>query len=315
MFPDVLLVGGGAIALEAHLPRLRGLPGNRRVVLFELNPQRRAEIRDRYRDDASLELPDALPEERFDLAVLATPPKFHLPDVVRLAPLCERFVIEKPLAHTLRDAEEIALRLEGKLLAVHMPRAELGTFERVADLYRHRRYGALLQVEIQDGRVFDWPAVSPALFSKDLSGGGVLMDLGPHVLERLLALFATLELVECRVDGDRGAVEANAVLDLLGDGKVPVTVALSRNRHLSNTAEFRFEQADGRAGLMAPDLQIGDVTLRSLEDAGSVGFGELVRRFYQRRVVEGGADVTRSLAVMRLLDRAYEVARPLQGGF
>lgn len=315
MFPDVLLVGGGAIALEAHLPRLRGLPGNRRVVLFELDPQRRAWIRERFRDDAALELPDALPEGRFDLAVLATPPRFHLPDVVRLAPRCDRFVIEKPLAHTRQDAEEIARLLEGKLLAVHMPRAELGTFDVLADLYRRQRFGPLLRVQVHDGRVFDWPAVSPALFSKELSGGGVLMDLGPHVLERLLALFTTLELEDCRVDGDRGAVEANAVLDLLGDGEVPITVSLSRNRNLTNTAHFHFQEAEARAGLMAPELQVGDVTIRSQGDAGPVGFGELVRRFYQRRVVEGRSDATRSVAVMRLLGEAYERARPLQGGF
>lgn len=315
MFPDALLVGGGAIALEAHLPRLRGLPGNRRVVLFELDPHRRAELRERFRDDQALELPDALPEGPFDLAVLATPPKFHLPDVVRLAPRCARFVIEKPLAHTRRDAEEIVRLLEGKLLAVHMPRAELGTFDVVADLYRRRRYGALLRVQVHDGRVFDWPAVSPALFSKDLSGGGVLMDLGPHVLERLLAVFESLELRDCRVDGDRGAVEANAVLELLGDGEVPVTVSLSRNRHLSNTALFHFQDAEARAGLMSPDLEVGTVTMRSREDTGPVGFGELVRRFYQRRVVEGRPDARRALAVMRLLAQAYERARPLRGGF
>lgn len=320
MFQDVLLVGGGAIALEAHLPRLRGLPGNRRVALFELNPERRAEIRERFRDDAALELPDALPEDPFDLAVLATPPRFHLQDVERLAPRCPRFVIEKPLAHTLADAEAIARLLEGRHLAVHMPRAELGAFALVADLYRRRRFGALVSMQVHDGRVFDWPAVSPALFSKELSGGGVLMDLGPHVLERLLALFATLEVRGCRVDGDRGAVEANAVLDLLGDAEVPVTVAMSRNRRLSGTATLTFQEAECRVDLMGPQVRLTPATglpleFRATEDAGDVGFGTLVSRFYQRRVVEGRTDPSRSVQVMRLLDEAYRLAQPFRGGF
>lgn len=318
MFQDVLLVGGGAIALEAHLPRVRGLPGNRRVVLFELDPGRRAWIRELYRDDDALELPGTLPEGPFDLAVLATPPKFHLADVVRLAPRCPRFVLEKPVAHTRHDAEEIARILQDRLLAVHMPRAELGAFDLLGDLYRHRRYGSLRSVQVHDGRVFDWPTVSAALFSKELTGGGVLMDLGPHVLERLLALFGTLALEECRVDGDRGAVEANAVLELLGDGQVPVTVTMSRNRHLSGTATLSFEEAECRVGLMAPDVRVTgarEFTLRAREDEGDVGFGTLVSRFYRRRVVEGRTDPARTLAVMRLLDEAYHVARPLREGF
>lgn len=315
MFQDVLLVGGGAIALEAHLPRLRGLPGNRRVVLFELDPGRRAEIRERFRDDTALELPEALPEAPFDLAVLATPPRFHLPDVVRLAPRCSRFVIEKPLAHTREDAEEIARLLEGRLLAVHMPRAELGAFDLLADLYRRRRYGALTSVQVHDGRVFDWPAVSPALFSKEISGGGVLMDLGPHVLERLLAVFASLDVRGCQVDGDRGAVEANAVLELVGDGEVPITVTMSRNRHLSGTATLAFEDAECRVGLMSPEVHVGPFLVRPKEDEGDVGFSTLVGRFYRRRVVEGRSDPARSLTVMRLLDDAYRVAGPMRGGF
>lgn len=319
-FPRVLLAGGGAIALEAHLPQLRGLPGNRRVVLYELSASRRAAIRERYRDDVALELPEQLPEGPFDLAVLATPPGCHLQEVLRWRPSCPRFVLEKPMARTLEEARAIASNLEGALMAVHMPRAELAAFDVLKDLYTQGRYGALQAVQIHDGRVFDWPSVSAALFSKEMSGGGVMVDLGPHILERLLHLFTGLEVEQCLVDGDRGAVEANAVLQLRGDDRIPVTVTMSRNRHLSGTAVLTFAEAEARVGLMAPTVHLAPrqgpgMTLCPDEDTGSVPFRTLVARFYQRRVVEGRSHPGRALEVMRLLDEAYRVARPLQGGF
>jgi predicted dehydrogenase len=319
-FPRVLLAGGGAIALEAHLPQLRGLPGNRCVVLYELSAARRAAIRKRYRDDVALELPEKLPEGPFDLAVLATPPSCHLQEVLRWRPSCPRFVIERPMARTLEEARAIVSNLEGALMAVHMPRAELAAFDVLKDLYDRGRYGTLQSVQIHDGRVFDWPSVSPALFSKEMSGGGVMMDLGPHILERLLHLFTTLKVEQCLVDGDRGAVEANAVLHLRGDGRIPVTVEMSRNRHLSGTAVFTFAEAEARVGLMAPTVHLvprqgPGIVLCPDEDTDPVPFRTLVARFYQRRVVEGRSRSDRALEVMRLLDEAYRVARPLQGGF
>jgi len=322
-FGEVLLVGGGAIALQAHLPLLRGLPGLRRLVLFELAPARRREIQERFADDRVLEFPESLPVGRaFDLAVLATPPQFHLEDFQRLEPTCARFVLEKPMARDLADAEEIARHAEttGKSVAVHLPRAEISAFDALADLYRNSRYGALRRVEIHDGRVFDWPSVSPALFSREITGGGVLVDLGPHVLERLLAVFGSLDVQECRVDCDRGAVEANVRLELTGDGRVPILVQMSRNRNLSGTALFEFEQATCRIGLMDPDLELTTaggqrLRVRPVDDEGDVGFATMVGRFYRRRVVEGRSNLARAVQTMRLMDRAYRIAQPFSEGF
>ena len=115
--PRVLLAGGGPSPGSPPAPIARPA-GNRCVVLYELSAARRAAIRKRYRDHVALELPEKLPD-RFDLAVLATPPNCH-PGGAALATILPPFVIERPMPH-LEEARAIVSNLEGRSSS-YMPR-------------------------------------------------------------------------------------------------------------------------------------------------------------------------------------------------
>jgi predicted dehydrogenase len=97
--------------------------------------------------------------------------------------------------------------------------------------------GTLQSFSLESGLVYDWPAASGFIFSKEQAGGGQLVDIGSHMLDLLLWWLGDAVDVEYK-DDSLGGVEADCWLSLVlrgPTGPVKGTVALSRLRRLSNT--------------------------------------------------------------------------------
>jgi predicted dehydrogenase len=324
------IVGGGAVGVDFHLPRLRSLCGASEILLVEPNPQRLADLRARVGGrGVSLvsELPDA---GTFSIAVVATPPKFHLDYVERLAGRCEQLLVEKPLARNFDEAKRIAdvtAQAGQKAFVCHIRRA-LHSFRALRQIIAEGAFGRLQTVRVYEGSVFRWRVASMGSFSRDLNGGGVLMDTGPHTIDLLLQVFDSLTLTASEMDAPirshAGVIEANCRLTLLADEKTPVELTLSRNRNLSNKAYFQFEKAliaaDVRDNTM--ELLIGDqCRLRAIPTTGqakAMSFPELFDAFYREYVLaddNAGVSPLSALPVMRLIDEAYARAQMTQEVF
>jgi predicted dehydrogenase len=92
--------------------------------------------------------------------------------------------------------------------------------------------------EISEGGQFNWPAQSASFFQKSNSQGGVLADLGVHVLDLLIWWFGMPEKVGYEDDA-MGGLEANCRLELEFAGGVSGTVRLSRDTQLSQPDNHR----------------------------------------------------------------------------
>ncbi|MBW2293800.1 MAG: Gfo/Idh/MocA family oxidoreductase [Deltaproteobacteria bacterium] len=96
---QAMLIGGGAVAIEFHLPRLLAVLGATQVEIVESDPSRCAELARRFRRDQRIEVvmePD-FGRER-DLVIIATPPKFHADYFHAVSTSARGVVIEKPVA-------------------------------------------------------------------------------------------------------------------------------------------------------------------------------------------------------------------------
>ncbi len=326
-----LIVGGGAVGVDFHLPRLITLCGVTAVTIVEVDARRRADLAEKFGARNDVQVLPALPQDgRYDIAVIATPPRLHAPYVEELKLRCRQLLIEKPLANDLAGALAIAASLADapcQAFVCHIRRA-LGSFALVRELRQRGTFGRLRSVRLAEGGVFNWKAASIGSFSRQLNGGGVLQDTGPHALDLLCQVFTELSLQRSWMDADltRGAraIEANCVLHLRGDDQVPVALALSRNRNFSNRAHFQFEGAE-----LTLDVRDNSLSLRLDDGVGVQGvalggplqrleYHELFDAFYRRFIVAGdnrGVAMGDALRVAHLIDAAYARAEAMTGGF
>jgi predicted dehydrogenase len=327
-YKRVLLVGGGAIG-EIHVPRVLGLLAPERLSILEVASDRARFLSRKYRKEKRIEILTELPASAgYDLALVCTPPKFHFPYFRDLASRVGAFLIEKPMTITGDEARRIAEAggNGGPIVFVNLMRRQLASYRLIGQHYRNRTFGPLESVEIHEGSPFGWRAVSKGSFSKELNGGGVLMDTGAHTLDLLLHVFDSFTVREAFMDADPSAVEANCVLKIETDAGVPVVVGLSRNRSLSNRSTFRFAEACLSVGVRENLIEVTDkrgLSYRLLPpDIDPAGepptFAQLLDSFYVDRVLgrnNEGVGPAESLHVIEQMERAYAIAQPIRGGF
>lgn len=327
-YRNVLLVGGGAMGV-AHIPRVFGLLGAEGLAILETSAPRGRFLREEYKKDPRIGVFDKLPSSgRYDLAVICTPPKFHYPYFAELLERADAFLIEKPMTITGIDARRILEHSTkaGKPVFVNLLRRSLRGYKLLRNMYLEGIWGRLESAEIHEGSVFAWQAVSVGSFSKDLNGGGVLMDTGAHTLDLLLQVFEDFEIDEAYMDAEPEAIEANCVLKATADSRVPVVINLSRNRKLSNQARFRFDGASVSIGVSENRLHVEDkrgLSYQLLPDEVRLGhepptYADLLDAFYVEHVASGdngGVGPEESVKVVTQMERAYAMARPLEGIF
>ena len=183
------IIGAGGIANGAHIPGYKALGGQVEVVACADVNRATAErtaaqhgIRGVYES-----YDDMLQRERLDAVSICTPNKFHAPAVVAALRAGCHVLCEKPPAITAAEAREMAAEAERA--------ARILTFgfmfrfsPEVQAAKRFQEAGAM--GEIYTGRI---TAVRrrgiPAwgvFTSKELQGGGPLIDIGVHMLDAAL---------------------------------------------------------------------------------------------------------------------------------
>jgi len=325
-FKTALVVGGGAMAVDQHIPRLTRLLAVEQITLFDVDRCRQIELVSRFNRNNAIAVVDVLPSnQKFDLVVIATPPKFHFEYFSKLIDVSDQFLIEKPMTLNGREAADL-VRLadrKKKTVYVNLIRRTLKSYELIRKFLCKGSYGPLSKAAINEGGVYNWKAVSLGSFSRDLNGGGVLMDTGPHTLDLLFQVFQKLTLVEARVDGKFPAIEANCQLILTADDEFPITVNLSRNRHLSNNSVFSFDNAELTVGVMgeAITVQEKDGSRYQISAVGAKNnetWGNFVDNYYIQFLEPGishGISASDSEKIAMLIDEAYAKAKLIDLGF
>lgn len=127
-----------------------------------------------------------------DLVVLATPPGLHRKQAIAALERNVNVVVDKPFAPNAIDAQAIidaASRSEG-VLTVFQNRRWDGDYLSVKKCIDS---GELGEVRIFESRFEWWSSRNTTVGWKDLTpvaeGGGILLDLGPHLVDQAIGLF------------------------------------------------------------------------------------------------------------------------------
>jgi predicted dehydrogenase len=152
-------------------------PELRLIGLCELDPGRSADFRGRHPGlRIETELDELLSDPRVDAVAIATPPRTHYELVRRALQAGKHVLVEKPLATTVADAEDL-IALADRTGVVLMPGHTFvysPSVNKVRDLIRSGEIGELYFVTSS--------RMNLGLYQRD----GVISDLAPHDLSILL---------------------------------------------------------------------------------------------------------------------------------
>ena len=211
-----------------------------------------------------------------DLVVLASPPHAHREQAIAALEAGAAVVIDKPFVPTVADAEAIIAAAEraGRPLTVFQNRRWDGDFCTVSRLVEMGALGTVHRFESTFERFGapkrdQWQGqITPA------QGGGILFDLGSHLIDQALTLFgpATLEVAELRSIAREGlGSEDDAFISLLHESGVRSHLTMSRVAAQSGP---RFRVLGDSSGYSVYGLDGQEPDLKAGRWPGAEGYGE-----------------------------------------
>lgn len=325
---ELALVGCGAIAQAGYLPALARVQEARCLWLVDLRRPLAEQLARRWRiPHVTTDLGAVL--DRVEAVILAVPNHLHAPMALLALERGRAVLCEKPLGRTAAEVRGMvaASRQAAAVLAAGMIFRQYPGLQAVRGARVQDTLGRVREIRACYGIPLDWPLMSPDFFAHEQAGGGVLLDLGVHVLDALLWLLSPqgARVLEYEDDGESQVeAEARARLTLrLGEAPdgVPCLLEVSRVRRLNN----RIAVIGENASLLIPLASAG---VPSLVRNGSVGslpvsapppgtarncFAEQIRTFV--RTVRGleatVADGDSQIPVLELIESCYAVRKPL----
>lgn len=216
-----------------------------------------------------------------DAVIVAVPNAVHAEVTNHFLEMGVDVLCEKPIATSLIDAQSMlrSREMTGARLAISHPRRRFNSYRIAKSLIDQNGLGALVGISYEEGLVFDWPSSSSFLLSPRMSGGGVLIDTGIHVVDLIRWLFnCEMTLMHYEDDG-LGRIESNSEIQcyLTKDrGRVPCKISLSRTRRLDNCMVI-----SGQDSLIKVTLSdLNDITFQGsgfngrLESSGKITYEE-----------------------------------------
>jgi scyllo-inositol 2-dehydrogenase (NADP+) len=210
---SVGLVGFGLAGSAFHAPLIATTPGLRLDAVVTTDPERRAQLHREYPDARALDSADQLFAERdaFDLVVIASPNRTHVPLARAALTAGLATVVDKPLAATAAEARELCELADatGTLLTVFQNRRWDGDFLTLRNLIAEGALGRVHRFESRFERFRPHPKTGWRELADPAEVGGTLYDLGSHLIDQALTLFGPAESVYAEVDTRR----AEALVD------------------------------------------------------------------------------------------------------
>ncbi|MDA2934463.1 Gfo/Idh/MocA family oxidoreductase [Acidobacteria bacterium AH-259-D05] len=260
---DMALVGCGAISQTGYLPALSSLSEVRCRCLVDANKSLADKLAKRWSiPESTNDLEFAL--ERVDAVILAVPNHLHAPLSLAALARGKGVLCEKPLARTSDEVHQMveAARQAGVPLAAAMILRQYSSLRYLQHFFPWEDLGEVREIRGCYGIPLNWPVSNLNLFDPEKSGGGVLIDVGVHLLD---ALFWTLSIENVEVleyaDDNAGGVEAEARGRLLiklpsAAEAVPCAFEVSRLTRLSNCLDILGEKASLRVPLLPGEMSV-----------------------------------------------------------
>lgn len=195
------IIGYGLGGMAFHAPLVAAVP---ELDLAAIVTSRPDAVHARH--PAVQVVPDAailLADPAIELVVVSTPNDTHFALAKAALEAGKHVVVDKPFANTVAEAETLRALAEaqGRMLSVFHNRRWDSDFLTVRKLLDE---GAIGDVTLYEAR---WDRFRPALrdswHETAGPGGGVLIDLGPHLIDQALALFGPPQSITADIAAQR----------------------------------------------------------------------------------------------------------------
>ena len=273
----VAVIGFGLAGAAFHAPLIAAVPGLALTAVVTRDPGRRTQVAERYPDAELFEDPEAIWEHpnRFDLAVIAAPNRAHASLARAALEAALPVVVDKPLAVNAQEARGLVDLAQRKGLALipFQNRRWDGDFLTVRRLLEGGELGQALRFESRFER---WrPQVSEGWREspEPEDAGGVLYDLGSHLVDQALQLFGPTRRVYAELDARRpeARVPDDAFVALAHDSGVHSHLWASV---VAGQPGPRFRVLGDRAAFVKYGLDVQEEALRAGRLPTEPGWGQ-----------------------------------------
>ncbi|MEV8636361.1 Gfo/Idh/MocA family oxidoreductase [Streptosporangium sp. NPDC051023] len=267
------LIGYGVAGAFFHAPLIAATPGLRLSAVVTRSPERAAEVGDKYGARAVGDAEELW--DSSDLIVVASPNRTHVPLAEAALRAGLPVVVDKPLAATAAQARGLTklAHERGLMLTVFQNRRWDGDFLTIRRLLSSGELGTVTRLESRFER---WRPV-PKGGWRETGGaeevGGLLYDLGSHLVDQALRLLGPATHVYAESDVRRSGIASD------DDTFIALTHANDARSHLWVSAVAprlgpRFRVLGSRAGYLKNGLDVQEERLRAGLAADSPGFGD-----------------------------------------
>lgn len=235
----VVVVGCGAVSEILYAEALSSLAKEgvvRTEAFVDPNPERTSKMGKLFPLARCFQgLERMLAETAPDLAIIATPHRFHADLSVSCLEKGVHVLCEKPMATNTADCGRMieAAERAGRVLAVGHFKRFFPACEMIKNVLDAGLLGAVRRFRFLEGETFSWPAQSASFFRRAESGGGVLIDAGAHTIDLLLWWLGDIAAVRYKDDA-MGGIEANCRIHLKMASGADGLVQLSQDWPLPN---------------------------------------------------------------------------------
>jgi scyllo-inositol 2-dehydrogenase (NADP+) len=314
------VIGYGLAGAVFHAPLVAATPGLEVRAIVTSNPDRR---RQAATDFPGVRLASTA-EELWDdlsgigLVVVATPNHLHAPQAVAALERGLAAVVDKPMALSTAEVGsmiEAADRTGGVLTAFQNRRWD-SDFLLLRELVESDGLGGLLRLESRFDRFK--PALRPGSWREEITsgaGGGLLLDLGSHLIDQALVLLGWPEGVYAEISRVRpgAAADDDCFVALSYPGGAHAHLWMS---NLTPAIGPRWRAWGDREALEVWGLDTQEACLRDGRRPGDPGFGGPDGS--QRAALTGGGDPSGSgrdvpLPAGRYADFYAAVAAAIRG--
>jgi predicted dehydrogenase len=310
------IIGCGTVARRTHLPALKRCEDVEVVAFASRTPASAEAAASEWGGGVVIDdWRDVVTRDDIDAVDVCSPNYAHRKQAVAAARAGKHVLVEKPMAHKLRDADKMidAAREAGVVLHVahnlrHLP-AVVAARDAVG------RVGKILAVRHAFGHSGpqDWAPDATWFFDPERSGGGALIDLGIHSMD-LVRFITGLEAthVSAMLTGD-GATEDAAFTTIRFAGGAVGVVHSSWVARPAPDFAFAVYGTDGMLALSFAGLTFRSATgeKETIEPASVVTdpCAEFVRAIRGEDPVGPVASAEDGRAGLAIVSAAYESAR------
>jgi predicted dehydrogenase len=207
------LLGYGLAGSVFHGPLIRAAPALSLDAIVTGDPERQARASRDHPSATVLARADDLwsMAGALDLVVVATPNRFHLPLALAALDAGRAVVVDKPIAPSSDEAHQLlaAARERNLPLTVFQNRRWDGDFLTVRRLLDAGELGTVARFESRFERWTPTIEVGWRESGAPGEGGGVLLDLGAHLIDQAIQLFGPVASLYAEVDRRRPGVEVD----------------------------------------------------------------------------------------------------------